>query len=184
MTTERLKELRSGKSNANKDVCPFCGAEKIDEICWGSTGQSSTCRAVYNCDCRDELFEVISDRETQEEEAWKIERLLRDQSDIPKAYKFCSLANFNPQNETQERSLDISKRYVGKWNKVKDEGLGIIYSGGVGVGKTHLAIAVLRELTIKYRIKGKFITLERWFSKLKGAMDYSEITQEDLINPL
>lgn len=183
-TTEQLKELRRETSSDNSGECPFCGAEKVDEICWGGSGRSETCRAVYDCDCRDDLVEIISDREAQEKEAWKINRLLRDRSEIPEAYKFCSLAIFKPQNESQEKALKISRRYVEKWDKVKKEGLGIIYSGGVGVGKTHLAIAVLRELTIKEKISGKFITLERWFSKIKGAMDYSEMTQEDLISPL
>jgi len=183
-TTKQLKDLRREKSSNNNDECPFCGAPKVDEICWGGTGHGENCRAVFDCDCRDKLFELISNREAQEEEAWKINRLLRDHSGVPEAYKFCSIADFKPQNESQKKALKISERYVEKWGKVQNEGLGIIFSGGVGVGKTHLAITILKELTIREKISGKFITLERWFSKLKGAMDYNETTQEDLISPL
>src|SRR4051812_48426195 len=64
-------------------------------------------------------------------------------ANIPKRYRHCTLENFSAYNESLERA-------VGKARGVADAfpvvGKGLLLEGQPGVGKTHLAVAVLTRV--------------------------------------
>src|SRR5262245_460079 len=71
---------------------------------------------------------------------------------IPRQFQKCTLENFEGTCVSVQRALMNSKKYVSEF--VPGD-IGLLFLGSCGVGKTHLAIAVLKEL-IKNGIPGLF----------------------------
>ena len=69
--------------------------------------------------------------------------LLLDQARIPRRYQNCTLANFEVHNDTHRDALKIARQFVKNY-PVQD--VGLLFIGPCGVGKTHLAAAILHEL--------------------------------------
>lgn len=177
-TLEELEKLNREIRKSHKE-CPVCGNKTKVE----TNPLNGNEIRVYDCDCTDRVEQELQERKSHKRLSEKIDQLV-DDAGVPKGYRDITIDKFGPQNESQSTALDVCRRYVSKWGKISSEGLGIIFSGGVGVGKTHLAISILRELIIEYQIEGKFVTVERWLSRIRGAMDYIEQTQEELISSL
>ncbi len=71
-------------------------------------------------------------------------------ANIPKRYKHCSIENFEIPKHDEESKLHGAKTAA---NMFVDDyplvDLGIIFLGSCGVGKTHLAVAIIKELMEK-----------------------------------
>ena len=67
---------------------------------------------------------------------------------IPRRYRECSLSNFTPakNNGSQLRAFAFGHRLVSEYPAA---GRGLLFTGPCGVGKTHLAVAILRGLIEK-----------------------------------
>ena len=65
------------------------------------------------------------------------------QARIPRRYESCSFENFEPRLPSLQRALMNSRKFVDDFPLVD---FGLLYLGSCGVGKTHLAVAVLKEL--------------------------------------
>jgi len=62
---------------------------------------------------------------------------------IPRRYRNCTLDNFEVHNDSHRDALKIARQFVKNY-PVQD--VGLLFLGPCGVGKTHLAAAILREL--------------------------------------
>ena len=101
------------------------------------------------------------------------ERLFR-QARIPPRYQHCTLANYDAGTS---ESMWIAKREV---QIVLDDfltidGRGLLFIGPVGVGKTHLAVAILRELIDRYQINGLFYQFGALLRRIQDS--YNPISQ-------
>lgn len=67
-----------------------------------------------------------------------------DRVRLPKRYDGFHFHNFNPQNQLQQRALKRATQFAMEYPAV-DRGL--LFMGSVGVGKTHLAVSILKGLT-------------------------------------
>jgi len=65
---------------------------------------------------------------------------------IPKRYAKCSLENFESQNESQRNALGKARTLVAEYPYAT---IGLLLMGSAGIGKTHLAVAILRGLLEK-----------------------------------
>jgi DNA replication protein DnaC len=63
---------------------------------------------------------------------------------LPRRYSECHFNNYEPRNRSQEIALRVAMQLAMEYPAV-DRGL--LLSGTVGVGKTHLAVSVLKALT-------------------------------------
>ena len=74
-------------------------------------------------------------------------RLFLDAARIPRRYANCTLENFKAEpNSAQDKALQYARFLVGDYPYI-DRGL--LLTGPAGVGKTHLAVAILRGLVSK-----------------------------------
>ena len=101
-------------------------------LCYGTGMEVVAGKGARRCGCRT--------RECEEK--------LFDEARIPARYRGCSLTNYFPEkgNGSQLRAFNYAYRLAHDYPAV-DRGL--LLMGGVGVGKTHLAAAVLRALVEK-----------------------------------
>jgi DNA replication protein DnaC len=104
----------------------------VCQFCFGSGMEVVAGKGARRCRCR-----------TQNNQ----EKLL-DAARIPRRYNECSLQNYYPAkgNGTQLRAFNYAFRLVREYPAV-DRGL--VFMGTVGVGKTHLSVAILRGLIEK-----------------------------------
>ena len=101
--------------------CPLC-----DDTGWKPV-ETRGVRRVARCDCW--------------REGLGHQRL--DDAKIPKRYQHCTLANFTAYNESLEQAVAKARRVVEAF-PVNTRGL--LLEGQPGVGKTHLAVAVLKQV--------------------------------------
>lgn len=68
---------------------------------------------------------------------------LLEGANIPPRYRECALQNFEVHNESHKSALKISRKWVHDFPVLK---WGLLFQGPCGVGKTHLAVAIINEL--------------------------------------
>jgi DNA replication protein DnaC len=101
-------------------------------------------RRVTPCDCQN------------------IERsvLLLKQARIPPRYEHCELENFGvrkiPGTDQENPSLRAAKFTAAKFVEEYPTNFGLLFVGTTGVGKTHLAVAILRELILRKGVECLF----------------------------
>jgi DNA replication protein DnaC len=119
-------------------------------------------------------------------------RLLESAS-IPERYRRCSFENFKTDDPDEGRSQQLlgakrlSQRYVDEF--VTDEGRfserGLLFSGPTGVGKTHLAVSVLRGLIERYRIRALFSDCTALLHRLQNTFERdAERGKSDVLRPV
>ncbi len=113
-------ESRDFDEELDEDVCP---------LCYGS-GMEFLKEGVRPCKCR------------QVDSHTKLLKAAR----IPKRYENCSLNNFEPKNKSQREAHWLSYKLTSEYTPNFD-GRGFLFTGPVGIGKTHLAVSILKSLT-------------------------------------
>jgi DNA replication protein DnaC len=99
---------------------------------------------------------------------------LLDAARIPRRYEECSLDNYEPANNngSQLRAFNYAYRLVREYPLVNR---GILFMGTCGVGKTHLSVAILRELIEK---RGATCLFYEFGSLLKEIQNsYNSVSQ-------
>jgi DNA replication protein DnaC len=67
-------------------------------------------------------------------------------SRIPKRYEECNFESYFPLNPSQEAALMYARRVADEYPNLE---IGLLFIGTCGVGKTHLAVAILKALLEK-----------------------------------
>jgi len=63
------------------------------------------------------------------------------------------------------------EEFVGDSTASRFRDTGLLFTGPPGVGKTHLAVATLRELIATYRVRGRFVDFTSLVQDLQSAID-------------
>jgi DNA replication protein DnaC len=155
-------------------ACPVCLGRG-----WVLVPQRSGAGAARRCDCRLRL-----DRS----------RAL-EQAGIPPRYCDCRLDNFQVAGDSRDRSVSpilaaarsACQRYVDTF--LQPEGdfreAGLVFVGRPGAGKTHLAVAVLRELMALYGVRGRFVDFTTLLHQIQSTFDPSSAdSKRSLLDPL
>jgi DNA replication protein DnaC len=99
---------------------------------------------------------------------------------IPPRYEHCTFATFEPFTPSLRAALEKCMRYCSGYPYVgpTDEGLGLLFTGTSGVGKTHLAVAVLQELVSQKGVRGQFWDFHSLIRAIKNSYDPETRTTE------
>ena len=109
-------------------------------------------------------------------------------SGIPSRYGRCSLENFDTTNNEQLlRAKSLCQRYIESF--VREDGrfceTGLLLIGAAGVGKTHLAVAVLSELTRRYAVRGLFADFTSLIHQIQSTFDPSSgESKHEILDPI
>jgi len=117
---------------------PSC--QRCRDTGWYVTRSAAGVETAERCQCQEKL---------------RRQRLL-EQAEIPDRYQHCTLDTFddwNPKDPTLSSSLREVRDYIDAFPKTER---GLLFMGNVGTGKTHLAVATLRELILRYGVHGRF----------------------------
>jgi DNA replication protein DnaC len=143
--------------------CPFC-----DDTGWKPEGNDvgGGPRRVVRCDCwRDNIGR---------------ERL--GSANIPKRYQHCTLGNFAAYNESLERAVVQTRRVA---DAFPDVSKGLFLEGQPGVGKTHLAVAVLKQAIQTTGARGLFYDTRDLLRLIRSTYDPATRTTElDILRPV
>ncbi|MDQ3923527.1 MAG: ATP-binding protein [Actinomycetota bacterium] len=154
-------------------VCPHCGRELTAEFFefppalqrkYGKPGEWYYHPCTPECEMKNERRE------------WELMRRdarvgsLVEKSGLSKRLKSYTFSNFKPYVSPEAaRAVERVEEYLGSWEENKEEGKGLYLCGGVGTGKTHLAVAVLNEVVRKKRVPSLFVTVPELLDNLREA---------------
>src|SRR5258708_6058993 len=107
------------------EVCSICGGSGLRVV------QENGRQFAQDCVCRIER---------------RVSRML-SRAHIPRRYEHCTLENYETNlpysHRTQAAALMQAKGFVESY-PLEAAGKGLLLTGGIGVGKTHLAVGILQ----------------------------------------
>ncbi len=101
--------------------------DSVCQFCFGTGTWMHPDKGAILCECR---------RSNSRDELFKASR-------IPSLFRKCSFGSYHPATPTQQWAFDYAQNFVKEY---PDVGRGLLFMGSVGVGKTHLAAALLKDL--------------------------------------
>jgi DNA replication protein DnaC len=144
---------------ARKD-CPQC-----DGTGWKPVEVAGV-RQVAPCNC---------------EESERTEVLLR-QTRIPPRYQLCAFENFDIRRDKDSGQpntyLVTAKLLAERFVEEYPTDFGLLFVGETGVGKTHLAVAVLRELILRKSVPCLFYDFRELLKEIRDSYDPVSQTSE------
>jgi len=112
----------------------------------------------------------------------RCKQALFDQANIPRRYQVCSLDNFEVHNDSHRDALKISRQFV---KNFPAQDVGLVFIGPCGVGKTHLAVAILQELLRTKDASCIFYDFRDLIREIQGTFSQdSGLTESDVLNPV
>lgn len=99
---------------------------------------------------------------------------------IPARYEHCEFENYDPRSGSLSDAKNKCEVYVEGYPYLgrTDEGLGLLLTGGPGVGKTHLAVSVLRALFARKRVRGQFWDFQSLIRQIRNSYNPETRTTE------
>jgi DNA replication protein DnaC len=148
--------------NGSGQVCALCGGTG-----W-KTAAAGSDRRVTRCDCRLQARSVS----------------LLASARIPKRYEHCELSNF--EFDGPHRGLAPARmaacRFVEEY-PVENNGLLII--GGIGAGKTHLAVGIIKELAGNKGVGCLFYDYRELLKQIQNSYNDSvKATELEVLRPV
>ncbi len=101
---------------------------------------------------------------------------IKDRVGIPRRYEHCTLDNFSPLNLSQVRALAGARKFA---DYSLNSGRQLFLAGTEGVGKTHLAVGVLKELLPRFGDSATFVDFTNLFDGV--ISDWSRLRKSRLL---
>ncbi len=145
-------------AQTSMDICPHCsgsGWERIEDT-----------ETVRRCRCG---------------EAARMAQLLSD-ARIPKRYQGCDLDSYDPSNESQRKAKADVVRFLEKYPSID---VGLLFLGTCGVGKTHLAVALLKRMILERGDGGLFYDFRDLLREIQASWNsVSQTSELEVLRPV
>ncbi len=117
-------------------------------------------------------------------ECWqqRLSQSLLKSARIPRGYAHCEFSNFEIHTDTQRAAHRKAARLVEQF-PVVDKGL--LFYGDTGVGKTHLAVALMREAIVRKNARAIFYETRELLKLVRDTYSGStEVTELEVLRPV
>lgn len=104
---------------------------------------------------------------------------------LPERYWGVSFDNFETTglNRSVAHALMMSQAFVKDY--ATQGGTGLLFTGTVGTGKTHLAIAILRAVSLQYGASTRFVDFRELLKRMQATFGSNKtITEEEVLRPI
>ena len=133
-------------------ACPFCEGQGL-RIVEDAAGR----RSAVPCVCR----------------AQRRTRRVLTQARIPRRYEHCTLDSFEPSyagggNRSLGKALMSARKFVQDY-PLETDGTGLLLTGSIGVGKTHLAVGMLQSLVEERGASGLFYDYRELLKQVQNS---------------
>lgn len=149
------------------DICPICEGSGLRVV-----ERPGGLRVAAPCECRAER------------------RLVRmmEQARIPKRYAHCTLDDYVPNyggnNASLSNAVVQARNFVREYLPGSDVP-GLLLTGSIGVGKTHLAVGMLQALITERGSKGLFYDYRDLLKQVQNSYNRSvEATELEILQPV
>ncbi|TCK75034.1 DNA replication protein DnaC [Acidipila rosea] len=111
-------------------------------------------RKAEVCDCRHQL---------------RVNRLI-ERARIPKRYEHCTLENYSYQGRDQSLFLawKAADKFLDGYPALTKES-GLLFTGSIGIGKTHLATGILKALIMEKGVHGLFCDYRELLKQVQNS---------------
>lgn len=148
------------------DICHLCDGSGIRIL------DQNGSRFAQPCTCRVQL---------------RSDRMLR-QASIPKRYEHCSLAEYVTDFASSNRTLKAAHMHARKFVEsypVDTGGRGLLLTGSIGVGKTHLAVGILQSLIAERGAAGMFCDYRDLLKQVQNSYNRNvSATELEILAPV
>ena len=153
--------------NPMTELCPICEGSGMRVV-----ERPDGTRVARECDCRLRR---------------RSERMLQ-QAHIPQRYADCTLDNYDTHFPSADPSLKVAlmqARNFVKTYPIETAGKGLLLTGSIGVGKTHLAIGILQALVTERGAKGLFYDYRDLLKEVQNSYDRKvEQSEREVLAPV
>ena len=159
---------QKGKVQAEACKCFTC------ELCHG-TGRilvedANGISRIHECQCAD-FFKKLK---------------LFNKAGIPGKFVHESLDNFDvatPRHRVLKDALSRSRTFIKEFIQMKGQySQGLIFMGEPGLGKTHLAVSIIKELLLQHGVECKFVDFFELLREIRHGYG-EDISESEFINP-
>ena len=142
----------------NPEICPICSGSGWEPAENGAK--------VRRCRCMG---------------AVRLERLLAE-ARIPKRYEHCDLDSYLPNDASQKSAKIYVQRFLDKYPQID---VGLLFLGNCGVGKTHLAVALLKHVIVEKGDAGLFYDFRDLLREIQASWNsVSQASELDVLRPV
>ena len=141
-------------------MCPLCGGSGWRQVIGSANQQVTRC----NCFVSAQVNSLLA------------------ASDIPARYAACTFSNYKTESNP---ALAVARITLEKWaNQYPLDRTGLLLIGPSGVGKTHLAVAALKELTTK-GVHARFCDYRELLKQIQNSYNPSvQATELEVLRPV
>jgi DNA replication protein DnaC len=148
------------------EVCTICGGSGMQIV------QEDGRQFVKDCVCRLQK---------------RAERML-GRAHIPKRYEHCSLESYDTDFPSSNRSLSLAhlraRKFVDGY-PIETAGTGLLLTGSIGVGKTHLAVGILQALVTERGATGLFFDYRDLLKQVQNSYNNKvSATELEILAPV
>lgn len=123
---------------------------------------------------------AIEEEKAMQEKAQKSRMERIKETRMPLEYQTKDFSTFFQDTESQREAFNMAERFVNGWKKAKAGGYGLLFLGGCGTGKTHLACAIMLELMERYLfVYPRYYKVSEIFSAVRSTYQTGVITNEE-----
>jgi DNA replication protein DnaC len=113
---------------------------------------------------------------------------LMKRAGIPTRYEHCSLDSYEASFPGADRSLPaahlMARRFVDGY-PATTSGRGLLLTGSIGVGKTHLAVGILQALIVEKAVHGLFCDYRELLKEIQNSYNPQvSVTEMEILRPV